>query len=151
MKRIAMFSGGKDSSCLVHLLLDTGQKIDVVFVDTGWELPETIKHVENFNELYLDGKLIVLKSKKYDGMIDLVNEKRYMPTVHQRFCTQLLKVQPIIKYLETINGDFEIYNGVRRSESRARSIMDERVYDNVLGCWMYRPLLDWTDDDVIKY
>jgi phosphoadenosine phosphosulfate reductase len=39
------FSGGKDSLAVLLLALEAGLKPPMIFVDTGIELPETIKHV----------------------------------------------------------------------------------------------------------
>lgn len=43
---IVSFSGGKDSTAMLHMMLERGEKIaDVVFFDTGWEFPEMLDHV----------------------------------------------------------------------------------------------------------
>lgn len=41
------FSGGKDSTAMLHLLLEHNRSIDdVVFFDGGWEFPEMYDHLE---------------------------------------------------------------------------------------------------------
>lgn len=43
---IVSFSGGKDSTAMLHMLLDRGEPIhSVVWFDTGWEFPRMIEHI----------------------------------------------------------------------------------------------------------
>lgn len=47
MNNIISLSGGKDSTAMLHMMLDRGEKIDaVVFFDTGWEFPEMYDHID---------------------------------------------------------------------------------------------------------
>ncbi len=151
MNRVVMFSGGKDSACLVHVMLSRGYDITVVFCNTGWELPETLKYIKQFNAMYLNGELIELKSKEYDGLEDLIIKKNYMPTVHQRFCTEELKIKPIQNYIVGLEGETHLYNGVRAEESYKRRYMEEHVFDDNFDCWIHRPLLAWTADHVFEF
>jgi 3'-phosphoadenosine 5'-phosphosulfate sulfotransferase (PAPS reductase)/FAD synthetase len=46
MKKRVSFSGGKDSTAMLHLMIDKGIDFDeVVFFDTGWEFPEMYDHI----------------------------------------------------------------------------------------------------------
>lgn len=46
MKQTISFSGGKDSTAMLHMMLDKGEQIDeVIFFDTGWEFPQMIDHL----------------------------------------------------------------------------------------------------------
>lgn len=43
---IVNFSGGKDSTAMLHLLLEHGEKVDeVIYFDGGWEFPQMADHV----------------------------------------------------------------------------------------------------------
>ena len=47
MKQIVNFSGGKDSTAMLHLMLEKGEQIDdVIFFDGGWEWPQMYEHIE---------------------------------------------------------------------------------------------------------
>lgn len=151
MKRIVMFSGGKDSSVLVHWMIEQGYDFETVFCNTGWELPETLKFIRDFAQLYLDGKITELKSSKYDSMRDMIIKKDYIPTVHQRFCTQELKVQPLYDYIKKFKDKVHLYNGVRRAESTSRQNAIADFYDKDAKCWVHRPLIDWSDEDIFEY
>jgi len=44
---IVSFSGGKDSTAMLHMMLERGEPVtDVVFFDTGWGVPETLEHIK---------------------------------------------------------------------------------------------------------
>lgn len=95
----------------------------VVFCDTGWEHLLTYKHVRETTEA-LGLKLVVLKSKKYGGMVDLVTQKKRWPSSQRRFCTSELKTIPMIDYiLDTVKDDFIVVQGIRAAESANRAKM----------------------------
>lgn len=146
-----MFSGGKDSAALVIMLKNVLSQLTVVHCRTGWELKETDDYIGAFNYEYLDGHMVILQSEEYKSMPDLIFKKNYVPTVHQRFCTEELKIKPIQKYLKNFGGEVHLYNGVRAQESlqRRNAVMD--TYDDVMKCWVHRPLLHWTDDMVFEF
>ena len=47
MIQIVNFSGGKDSTAMLHLMLDRGEQIDdVIFFDGGWDWPQMYDHID---------------------------------------------------------------------------------------------------------
>ena len=49
MIQVCSFSGGKDSTAMVHAMLERGEQIDAVhWFDTSWEFPAMYDHVELF-------------------------------------------------------------------------------------------------------
>lgn len=45
-RRVASFSGGKDSTAMVLRLIKEGRPLDeIVFFDTGWEFPQMYDHI----------------------------------------------------------------------------------------------------------
>jgi len=75
IKIIVTFSGGKDSlAALLWTRNNTTRNFTTVFCDTGWENPITYRYIDEIAvQLNLD--LVTLKSKKYDGLIDLAKKK----------------------------------------------------------------------------
>jgi 3'-phosphoadenosine 5'-phosphosulfate sulfotransferase (PAPS reductase)/FAD synthetase len=124
MKTIVTFSGGKDSlAALLWVRNNFTKNFTTVFCDTGWEHPLTYKYIDEVKEkLNLD--LVVLKSRKYDGMIDLAKKKKRFPSTMARFCTSELKSIPMIDYLlDDVQDDFIIVQGIRAAESQSRAKM----------------------------
>ncbi len=47
MNNIISLSGGKDSTAMLHMMLERGANIEaVVFFDTGWEFPQMYDHID---------------------------------------------------------------------------------------------------------
>lgn len=178
MKIIVAFSGGKDSqACLLWAVKQYGNKnIEAVFCDTGWESPITYKHIID-TAVDLGVKLITVKSKKYNGMIDLAEKKKRFPSSQARFCTSELKSKPFIDYVLDQTEDLIIIQGIRALESHSRSQMQKqcryfkyyfepyndkgkthtyRKKDIIKWIEKYtddvlRPVFDWTGQQVIDF
>lgn len=51
MKHIVQFSGGKDSTAMLNLMIEKGMQIDeVVFFDTGWEFDSVYENIQIHKE-----------------------------------------------------------------------------------------------------
>ena len=148
MMHIIQFSGGKDSTALVLWAKEQCWPFTTVFCDTGWEHPLTYDYVQYINETQLDGKLVTVKSEKYDGLADLSAKRKIVPSVRMRFCTQELKVMPFAKWMNAQDDEATVYQGIRADESSARSQMPRRVWEPLYEAWIERPLFDWTAEQV---
>lgn len=177
MKVLIFYSGGKDSQAsLIWAVKEYGiEKCEAVFCDTGWENPITYDHIESTCK-DLGVKLIILKSKKYDGMIDLSMKKKRFPSTKARFCTEELKSKPAIDYVLEQKEHLIIIEGIRKNESFSRSKMEAqctyfkyyyeplangkthtyRKKDILKWCEIYnadklRPVFNWTAQETIDY
>ncbi len=125
MKVLVFYSGGKDSQAALILSIERYglNNCTAVFCDTGWENPITYNHItETCKDLSV--KLEIIKSKKYNGMIDLAFKRKRFPSTKARFCTQELKIIPAIDFILNQNDNLLIIEGIRRNESNARSKMN---------------------------
>lgn len=178
MRIIVSFSGGKDShACLIEAVKKYGaDKVEAVFCDTGWEAEQTYKHIEEVVKL-LGVKLHVLRAN--NTFLNLVKNRKTFPSSRRRFCTDELKVRPMVDWVLAQQDDLIIIQGIRSGESKARAEMDtecmyfkyyvepisptakpnHRYYSyrrkDVLE-WIkkhdasvLRPIKDWTADQVI--
>lgn len=144
---IISFSGGKDSTALILWAKENLQDFEVVFCDTKWEHELTYKYINYINYTLLGNTLIIITSEKYDGFIDLTIKKKRVASTMARFCTEELKLKPMQKYIQD-KENVNLYLGIRRDESHARSKLSSSVYDNdYYKCWIHRPLIDWTAQD----
>lgn len=124
MKLIVTFSGGKDSlAALLWTREHITKNFTTVFCDTGWEHPLTYEYINQIaDKLHLD--LVTLKSKKYDGMVDLARNRHRCPSARARFCTEELKSKPLIDYvLDDVQDNMLMVQGIRAAESPSRAKM----------------------------
>jgi len=127
MKVLIFYSGGKDSqAAMIWAAKKYGvQNCEAVFMDTGWENPITYQHiVDTTKQIGIDLK--ILKSIKYDGMLDLAAKKKRFPSTNARFCTEELKIKPAIDYILLLNESVIVIEGIRKDESKARSRMEQQ-------------------------
>ncbi|SAL26230.1 phosphoadenosine phosphosulfate reductase domain-containing protein [Caballeronia telluris] len=89
--------------------------------------------------------------------LDLCIWKGRFPSTKARFCSEELKRNPIIEQVQRplldAGDDVVSWQGVRRDESENRRNLPERECKEVRAdtgaeLWNYRPILDWTVDDV---
>ncbi len=127
MKIIIFYSGGKDSQAsMIWAVEKYGiANCEAVFMDTGWENPVTYQHIiDTTEQIGIDLK--ILKSKKYDGMLDLAKKKGRFPSLKARFCTEELKIKPAIDYILSLKENIIVIEGIRKDESKARSRMEKQ-------------------------
>ena len=124
MRIIVSFSGGKDShACLIEAVRKYGSdKVEAVFCDTGWESEETYKHIDYVVNA-LGVKLHVLKAEL--SLVELAKKKKIFPSSGRRFCTEELKVKPMVDWVLAQEDDMIIIQGIRSGESKARAEMDQ--------------------------
>ncbi len=150
---IVGMSGGKDSTALAIHLRENGIDFEAVFMDTGWEHEATYSYLSDVLEP-LFGPIRVLRSSKWPGGFpEAVRDKGMFPSRMLRWCTQQLKVFPLRDYITGPDFDrFEVVSavGIRKEESRARSRMTRWEYNKTYDCDVWRPLIDWTEADVIE-
>lgn len=127
MRVIVTCSGGKDSVAALLWMQNNGYKnFEIVFCDTNWEADITYSYIKYLEER-LSVKFIFLKSKKYDGLIDLATKKKRFPSTRARFCTSELKTTPMIDYiLDSVKDHALVIQGIRGAESPSRALMQSQ-------------------------
>jgi 3'-phosphoadenosine 5'-phosphosulfate sulfotransferase (PAPS reductase)/FAD synthetase len=144
---VASISGGKDSEALSLFLTELEIEHDRVHCLTGWDHQSTVDHVTGVLSERL-GPVQILKPPLL--MEELCFKKAMFPSRTRRFCTPELKVFPIANYLKAQDCDCINAVGVRAAESEARARLPEWEYFDAGDCDVWRPLLHWTEEDVIE-
>jgi 3'-phosphoadenosine 5'-phosphosulfate sulfotransferase (PAPS reductase)/FAD synthetase len=148
-KVVASVSGGKDSAAMSLWLTEQGIEHDRVFIDTGWEHELTYEYLRG----PLTDKLGAITEIKAPLLMEeLILKKGMFPSRLRRFCTQELKVKPIIGHLaKLMDNGFDVLNavGIRAGESASRAKMSEWEWQAGFDCEVWRPLIAWSEDQVI--
>jgi 3'-phosphoadenosine 5'-phosphosulfate sulfotransferase (PAPS reductase)/FAD synthetase/DNA-binding XRE family transcriptional regulator len=146
---VASISGGKDSAAMSLYLHELGIEHDRVFLDTGWESPITYEYL-NHELPKAIGSITWVSGPQQ--MEELIRHKGMFPGRRVRFCTQLLKVLPIARYLrKQMDAGQDVVNavGIRAAESAARARMTLWEWQEDFDCEVWRPVLNWTEQQVI--
>lgn len=131
------YSGGKDSDVILELAKMAGISFEAIYKNTSIDRPGTIQHAKEM------GATVVAPKRR---MLELI-ENMGWPSRWMRFCCKELK-------------EYKIYDravqGIRRAESVARTKRYKepevcRVYSKNEKARIYLPILEWTDEDVLRF
>lgn len=163
------FSGGRTSAYMLHQILAVNgdfdpTRVQVVFSNTGREMPETLDFVQEVGERF--GVRIVWvedaervkgqplfdvvshnsASRNGEPFTRLIERKKACPDQSKRFCTEHLKILPARRYLLSIGWDrWSNATGIRADEKhRLKPSPDKRVTK-------WYPLKDVTVETVGKF
>jgi cysteine desulfurase/selenocysteine lyase len=136
----ASFSGGKDSTAVLHLARKAGVT-KAFFIDTGIEFPQTVDFVRS------QGVEIVQKAGDFWQAV----EKAGPPGKDNRWCCKLLKLHPLKLYLAGI-GPCVTIQGNRWYESWNRADLDETSQNPANPLQLnISPIRNWRALEVFLY
>lgn len=132
-KHIVALSGGKDSTAMALMLkkLYPQRRFEFVITPTGDELPEMEAHWRSLEKML--GGLIKIN---VISLLELIKKEGMIPNFRARFCTRILKVEPILEYLSRQPEGSVCYVGLRADEPNRIGIIDKK-YKSVF------PLRKW--------
>lgn len=141
-------SGGKDSTCLLLLMIERDMPIDaVIWADTGMEFPEMYSHIAKVDEhLFRERGLHITTLRHPFGFEWLMFERPVNRKPEQapsgygwplarpgrRWCTGYLKVHLINKELNRLKGQHQLQQYVGIAADEAHRCKD-----------LHYPLVDW--------
>lgn len=149
-KRIVSWGAGVNSTAIIalHLLGKLPGKPEIVFADTGAELPETYEYIEAITKRLSGWKITRLHPATHSELYASYIEKRCLyeylwdkatvPLRRVRFCTSRYKQRPIRRY-SRYSGGRVIMIGICKDESH-RMRDDKSLY----------PLADYTRADCVQ-
>ncbi len=177
---IVGYSGGKDSTLVVHLVFEMlmglppsqrHRPVHVVANDTLVESPLVVQHIiDSIGDIagaaQAFGLPVVTKitrpAPEQSFWVNLIGRGYPSPNRSFRWCTDRMKILPTSRYIKSqvdVSGQVILLLGVRRSESSARSASIGR-YDNgerlnrhndLAGCQVFRPIVDLSTEDVWEF
>lgn len=172
------FSGGKDSTMLLHLVFETllsispsdrKRRVYVACNDTLVESPTVTDHVRDSLSKVEEGAsalglpISVHRTKpdqEQTFWVNMLGRGYPAPNRTFRWCTDRMKIRPtghLLRELALTHGGVVLLLGVRKAESttRARTIESHATegsrynpHGSVRGCLVYNPIVELSDDDV---
>ena len=125
---ILSFGGGVNSVALMILLLRQGLPLDeVVFADTGGEVPETYEYLPTA-QAYLNAHGVpftVLRRPSGRDLYDTCWKRRVFPSAIWRWSTRDFKVLPIFRYYRSLGG--HIHQSLAIAYDELERMKDSRV------------------------
>ncbi len=123
------FSGGKDSLCLLLLVLDAVGPIDIFFIDTGIEFEETVSYTKEIIQDLELSDYFTLKESRESFWENL--EKFGPPAKDYRWCCKVIKLANIAEHLNQKYSNTKVvtFIGARRYESFSRH-QEKMIWSN---------------------
>ncbi len=138
-KKVISLSGGKDSALVAQLMKEAGEDALLLFNDTGIELPETIKTVEEEAKFFGMELEVASAGDRFWKAVDVFSP----PARDFRWCCKVLKLGPIARALMKY-GKVANYVGNRWWESleraRAPPVMKMKYFPTITTV---NPILPW--------
>lgn len=143
---VASLSGGKDSTAMILRLIEENYPLDLIlFCDTGLEFPQMYRHIEKL-EKNISIPIVRLKAEKsFEYYLLEHRPKRRNPNnplagnvgfswadSRSRWCTAVLKVRVIDKYLRDLKKQYEVIQYIGIAADEEKRIREHRY-----------PLVEW--------
>lgn len=158
MINVVQFSGGKDSTCMLLMMLERGMVVDkIIFCDTGMEFPQMYEHIKAVDDYIFKNynkRIEIIKAEKgfeyymFDHIKTRGKNKGKQgygwATMGIRWCTTLLKQQVSSKFLRELKEPYTNYIGIAYDEPKRHAKKAENVV---------HPLFDWgiTEKQALEY
>lgn len=143
---IVSFGAGQNSTAMIIEMVKRKMPItEIIFSDTGNEMPETYVFLKEFKKWCKEKKLKFTEVQSELGKLkDYYTSKKIIPFRMFRHCTHKFKVIPIDKYIQKTYGKktiIDMYMGISVEESHRK--------DKIIGrkpIHYHFPLIDWNID-----
>jgi phosphoadenosine phosphosulfate reductase len=147
-QHILTSSFGVQAAVSLHLMTRQQPNIPIIFIDTGYQFPETYRFVDELTERFnLDLK--IYRSKTSPAWQEARYGKRWEQDLKAlEAYNHENKVEPMQRALQELNvGTW--YAGLRRDQASSRENVPFLNWSG--GRWKVHPIADWTDRDVYNY
>jgi 3'-phosphoadenosine 5'-phosphosulfate sulfotransferase (PAPS reductase)/FAD synthetase len=146
---VLMASFGNDSIALIQWARESHiEDVTVLYNDTGWSAPWWADRVEQ-GENWVRQLGFDFAKTESEGFMDLVRRKKAFPRQGMQFCTEWLKREPSMRWMEAnCPPGSTVMVGVRRAESARRADFPEHMEASLEhgGRALWAPLATYSDE-----
>jgi len=155
------FSGGKDSTVMLHLVINYLRKLGygdtpkVVYIEVSGNT-----HEENVKYVYRMIRALGIQEKNFIHLkapIDFYDavKKWGFPSFRRRWCMNIFKRKVIQEYVKSLGRDVIMFTGDRFSDSTRRSKLLSMKgvieYNKYWRQHTFHPIAHWTLNNVLEY
>ena len=117
-KYILSYGGGLNSTALLIFLLDNGYPLDeVIFADTGGEVPKTYDYLKIIDSYLRDHGIPFKIVKSNNGTLyECCMRRKVIPSQIWRWSTRDYKITPIYAYYRSLKAHINQYLGIAYEE-----------------------------------
>lgn len=148
---LVSFSSGKDSLTCLRWALETGKRVRVIQTDTGNEPPDTPDYNREVERAL--GVSIEVYQRSEHTFAAIVRRRGMWPIPSRCLVSSTTKRDDFAWYLNQTNTPENalVILGQRASESKKRADLPDFSPITRAGRACYRPILDWSLDDVFTF
>ena len=169
-RAVIAYSGGADSTALLHMAAETGLKPILIWCDTRMEYPETRAHVEAQAKAY-GLPLAIARARrepqdqwrqtgwpmlgKMAARIWTVKHRNAGFALNVSECCREMKIKPARRLTRNLGCTVQITGQRGKTDDRIRGMRNAldgpvtwKARDRM---WIANPLVGWTDDDIAGY
>lgn len=142
-------SFGIQSAVMLHLVTQVVPDIPVIWVDTGYLMPETYKFAEELTQrLNLNLKVYQspISPKQMEATYGRLWEKGNVESLN--LYDQIRKVEPMQRALKELNATAWLA-GLRRNQTNYRQALQKVNFQS--NRYKILPILDWSSRDIYQY
>jgi len=145
---IATTSFAQNSAAMLKIITDASPQLPVVWVDSGYNVPDTYRVAEVIMELLKPNMQIYtpeLTAERRNAILGGIPHPDDEPDVHSEF-TRQVKLQPFSQALEDLQPEVWV-SGIRREETDFRKTLDILSIDN-RGILKVAPIFYWSEQQL---
>ncbi len=148
---ISTTSFSPNSAVMLHLISQAAPALPVVWVDSGYNVPDTYRVAELLMEQLKPNMQIYIPqmtAERRNAILGGIPHPDDDPDVHQEF-TRQVKLEPFQLALDEHKPEVWI-SGIRREETDFRKTLDIVSVDS-RGIIKVAPIFQWSEEDVQAY
>jgi phosphoadenosine phosphosulfate reductase len=150
-RTIATTSFAQNSAVMWKLVVETAPELPVIWIDSGYNVPDTYRVAEEIMELLKPNMQIYIPqitAERRNAILGGIPHPDDDPEVHEEF-TRQVKLEPFDFALQEHKPEVWI-SGIRQEETDFRKTLDILSMDN-RGILKVAPLFYWTEQDIADY
>jgi phosphoadenosine phosphosulfate reductase len=150
-KVMATTSFAPNAATMLHIVTEADSSIPVVWVDSGYNVPDTYRVAEQLMTRLKPNMQIYIPqwtAERRNAIMGGIPHPDDDPDVHEEF-TRQVKLEPFQKAIEDLSPEIWI-TGIRQEETEFRKMLDILSWDN-RGILKVAPIFYWSEEQVQDY